>query len=489
MRAAKAAKAGRQCISCSTESNVSLSSTLLFVASEHKKWVNTVSFESKFFHGNSRSIFLVSGSSDGTLLFTQIPYASLLHGNEKHEPLQWESLDKDVEGLNRSSIREYLGTSFSRDGKTLLSASSDHKVSVWKVVENSFEKCGELKDHSQSVWCAKFSDCQNFIATGSSDGTIRLWRVPSFKCLHIFQAGRKGVYSLCWSYHKLDDLVLPCVIGASGDGCLRIWDWDNNHHRANSHRVILRTDPATTLKGHRGQCRTVCSLSMYENTVFVASGGIDHSIKVWSQGSGQWKELFTLLGHAGPVYEIQKISSNENSENGSLPFLISCSEDKTIRIWDVNIQCCLHVLETTHTENITSVAVVSLDVATAINPNIPSLLCATASDDTTVHLYLLRKKKEGKAPPVVVGEDQTDENKFPLPPLSGIEKRTGRRVEKEKEKTGKTPSKSKDEEEKEKRARKFYEACSDEQLRRMCNASMLSEAGTREQLLERLMVQ
>ena len=70
----------------------------------------------------------------------------------------------------------------------------------------------------------------------------------------------------------------------------------------------------------------------YDQQVLV-SGSVDRSIRVWKMNSGQ---SFTLTGHQSTVNKVLLVSS-ENS-------VISCADDATIRVWDLNRRQCLYQL-------------------------------------------------------------------------------------------------------------------------------------------------
>lgn len=111
------------------------------------------------------------------------------------------------------------------------------------------------------------------------------------------------------------------------------------------------------------------------NTKF-ASSSLDETIKIWSLPDG--KELKTLVGHVGAVYNI--------SFSGNDKLLASGSEDETVRIWDVETGKELRVLKG-HTAPVIGVYFSQSD---------ESALVASTSFDKTVKLWDVESGTEVK---------------------------------------------------------------------------------------------
>jgi WD40 repeat protein len=74
---------------------------------------------------------------------------------------------------------------FSPDGRFLASASSDQTVRLWNVESGALVHV--LDEHSQQVWAISFRPDSLFLASGSFDGTVKLWNVQSGECLKTLQ--------------------------------------------------------------------------------------------------------------------------------------------------------------------------------------------------------------------------------------------------------------------------------------------------------------
>jgi len=65
----------------------------------------------------------------------------------------------------------------------------------------------------------------------------------------------------------------------------------------------------------------------------IVSCSRDKSIKIWDISTGDC--IKTLLGHSDAVFSIAILSNNR---------IVSCSLDKSIRIWDVELGDCIKIL-------------------------------------------------------------------------------------------------------------------------------------------------
>ena len=110
------------------------------------------------------------------------------------------------------------------------------------------------------------------------------------------------------------------IASGSTDGTVRLWDASTG---GELHTLMGHTSSLTPAS-HKTACY-VESVSFSPDSKCIASGGRDETIRLWDASTGE--ELHTLKGHTGQVYSVSF------SPNGTR--IASGSVDKTIRVWDV----------------------------------------------------------------------------------------------------------------------------------------------------------
>ncbi|KAK3987305.1 WD40-repeat-containing domain protein, partial [Cladorrhinum sp. PSN332] len=150
------------------------------------------------------------------------------------------------------------------------------------------------------------------VASGSDDGTIKIWDATSGSCVKTLEGHGGWVRSVTFSHDGKQ------VASGSDDGTIKIWD-------ATSGSCVK------TLEGHSGWVRSV---TFSHDGKQVASGSDDGTIKIWDATSGSCVK--TLEGHGGWVRSVTFSHDGKQVASGL--------DDGTIKIWDAISGSCIQTI-------------------------------------------------------------------------------------------------------------------------------------------------
>ncbi|PKL78549.1 MAG: hypothetical protein CVV27_03175 [Candidatus Melainabacteria bacterium HGW-Melainabacteria-1] len=204
-------------------------------------------------------------------------------------------------GQLKGQRREIYSLALSRNGELLASGSLDGTTRVWDT--RTWQLLYDLPGHSHSVGAVAISPDGKTLASGGLDAQIQLWDLSSGQQLSTLTQPSKGVLSLAFSP---DGKTL-----ATGDLDSQIRLYDSGTWQ------LLKT-----LSGHAG---AVSSLAYSPDGLTLASVGFNElGIRLWRVADGQRAQ--TLIDHSEEVYAVCF------SPDGK--YLASAGADKLIRLWD-----------------------------------------------------------------------------------------------------------------------------------------------------------
>ena len=173
-------------------------------------------------------------------------------------------------------------------------------------------------------------ECPISVLSGGRDGLIRKFSVRKSVCeiSSTLRGHEKAVRAIDISAD------MTTAVSASDDGNLILWDIAGGHD-------------SFVLAGHKGAVLSCC-FAQGKNSVI--SGGKDKVVRVWDvTGAVDGRHVATFYGHTGRVTGI-------TSFPGSGPSFVSCSEDRSVRLWDLAEEKSTRSL-TGHEGSLTSIAV------------------------------------------------------------------------------------------------------------------------------------
>ncbi|GAM19725.1 hypothetical protein SAMD00019534_029000 [Acytostelium subglobosum LB1] len=224
--------------------------------------------------------------------------------------------------------------SLDTDDNTVVSASWDKTAKVWDTRSG---KCVRtLKGHSNGVRSVVRGSNPGTVITGSADKSILVWDIATSRIKQVLKGHTSGIHKLVMNRSHL--------LSSSGDSAIRMWNLEKGE----------------TIKAWNAHEHDIFCLHSYSS--IVATSAADRRTKVWDLSSGgclytiQHQDVvgslkignegkFLMVGQGNGdigIYNLKDgsllrllrghseiINGIELWENG----LITCSSDKSIKLW------------------------------------------------------------------------------------------------------------------------------------------------------------
>lgn len=198
----------------------------------------------------------------------------------------------------------------------------ERKVSNPTKLPFQYKCCQTIENaHKKEITTLAYILRRNEIATGSVDETIKIWKINTEKNKMSLDKELKGHTDsiICIK----DFPKLNCFCSTSADNSLKLWN-------CSSLKCVK------TLEFHT-KCVLTCSYNPIGNQE-IFSGGEDCLICIWTTTKKELKNYEKKLVLKGHTKRISSLTYADDYE-----YLISGSDDKTIRIWEMkdidDIQC------------------------------------------------------------------------------------------------------------------------------------------------------
>ncbi len=197
---------------------------------------------------------------------------------------------------HRGSARS---VSWSPDGSLIASGSSDGSVRLWQAATG--EAVRVLAGSGGRVLAVSWSPDGSLIASGSDDGSVRLWQAATGEAVRVLAGAGGRVWAVSWSPDG------SLIASGSVDGSVRLWQ-------------AATGEAVRVLAGAGGR---VWAVSWSPDGSLIASGSVDGSVRLWQAATGE--AVRVLAGAGGRVWAVSW------SPDGSL--IASGSDDGSVRLW------------------------------------------------------------------------------------------------------------------------------------------------------------
>lgn len=290
------------------------------------------------------------------------------------------------EGVFQQTLKGHTGAvrdlDFEPKGKMLASCSNDLTIKLWDF--STYTCVKTLHGHEHTVSCVKFTPNGDFLISSSRDKTIKIWETATGYCVKTIEAHDKWVRKIAVS--EDGSLLLSC----SSDQTVKAWDikTGKNISVMRDHSNAVECIAFAPMTANKFLEDSMNGKDLHEKEkmlkeaankpqddknnkpgLYYASGSRDKVIKICETATGRC--ITTLVGHDNWVRGLAFHPSGR--------YLFSCSDDRSIRVWDLQELRQIRLIPDAHTHFIQCIEF------SKRNPHL-----VTGGVDNTIHVWPCR---------------------------------------------------------------------------------------------------
>lgn len=242
----------------------------------------------------------------------------------------------------------------------VVSGSSDGSIRVW----DKHRRLLALPPLQGSLVAAftslAISEKLGVVIGGNSHGEVILWRLADGERIAIHSSHTDAVLGLV-----VDDTV---IVSVSRDGCSKIWEIGENGG-------VLRLQLKHTLREHG---TPVLAAFILDNRIFTSSG--DHRVQVWDRMSGECVKSMGVVASMRQV-KVEVV--------GTETWLVGACSDGAIRVYNMDEETEIACLQG-HQGVVSAVSIMATDAAETESE---ALRVVSASYDGLIGIWSVQRKR------------------------------------------------------------------------------------------------
>ncbi|KAF2071478.1 hypothetical protein CYY_007194 [Polysphondylium violaceum] len=265
---------------------------------------------------NSNTTNNESAGSLRKLIKKKLTSMNLLDGENNSSPPSSLSSSTEISNVNNNNLN-------SNSNNNSFTEKQDSRVTRWlknhnlkkkKELTSKFVLCSSIQAHKGSIWALEVCKDENHIATGGSDGVIRIWK--------IIKSTTPGLSSSNPIMSNTSSSALSDTV-SNGSSNSNMSGGSNNLGHVEQPKILENT-PRVLLEGHNGHILEL----KWINQQLLLSSSIDKTVKLWNIESGECIKTFE---HNDIV-----VSISFDFVNNSLSHFYSATLDGIVRKWSID---------------------------------------------------------------------------------------------------------------------------------------------------------